>query len=234
MVPSDFGTLHLSPAEGAAPEVPDVWLNCVPNALAAAAAVLLSLLFLSTYLRLRPHLLDCLTKKRGVEKLEHNLQSARERNICVSVAFLVTAMAADRFGLYRPDWICALPKVWRLAATGASILGFFLLRMIFGLLFRPKRIRGDAQLALGRSILSFWVLLTPLAAATIGIFLVFRASDSAISTFLYIETALFFLWNAVRVFQILREKYPPLISFLYLCALEFLPVAALIVSAALL
>lgn len=226
--------LHLSLTEEAAPEIPDVWLNCVPNALAAAVTVLLSLLLLSTYLRLHPHLLDCLTKKRGVEKLEHNLQSARERDICVSVAFLVTAMAADRFGLYRPDWISALPKAWSLAAAGASILGFFFLRMIFGVLLRPKRIRGDAHLALGRSILSFWVILTPLAAATIGILLVFKASDSAISTFLYIEAVLFFLWNSVRVFQILREKYPPLISFLYLCALEFLPVAALIVSAALL
>lgn len=234
MILSDFGTLHLPFIEEPTPEIPDAWLNCAPNALTAAATVILALMGFSSYLRLRPHLLECVTKKRGPENLEHNLQSAHDRNFWVWIAFLAAASLTDRFELYRPEWIEALPKAWSLAATGGAILGFFLLRLILHLLLRPKKIKGDALLALRRSVFSFAVLLCVSATLSVGILLLFKTSDESISTILYIETIMFLLWNYIREFQILREKYSALISFLYLCGLEIVPVVLLIVSAVLL
>ena len=232
MIPCEFGTLHL-PLAPQAPEISSFWMDSLPNVAVCIAALLLAFLNVVGNRGLPPFLVGCLQRKRGCEDLEHNLKRARGRNYCLPTVLLILAAVSDRFGLYRPGFAGILPDEWSIAVCAAALLAYALIRDILHRLLRPRRLKGDASEALRCCIPTFAVILCPPLALTACGLVLFGVPDAAAGIVVLIETAVLYVFSIVREFQILADRYPVLISFLYLCTLEFLPAALLIVSAVL-
>jgi len=65
----------------------------------------------------------------------------------------------------------------------------------------------------------------------VGILYLVGADDLTVKTFLLIETGVTYLLYLLRRGQILSGSCNPLTTFLYLCGLELLPAALLVVPA---
>jgi len=73
--------------------------------------------------------------------------------------------------------------------------------------------------------------MTILMLATIGLLGVCGAPDSVLRPVLYCEMLLSYLLSLLRTGQILAGSFSVLTTILYLCALEFLPTAAMVACA---
>ena len=81
---------------------------------------------------------------------------------------------------------------------------------------------------------TFFILLMMLSLVTVGILWLLHSSDLTVKTFLLVEAAVVYFLYLIRRGQILSTSCKPLTTFLYLCGLELLPTAALVLTAVIL
>ena len=180
------------------------------------------------YFRLVPSLLFCFDRSRGAETLEHSLGLARVRNLSGIIYGLPFCLVLDRFGVVRPDFWDRIPPAWQAPAMIGLIAAYMLVRDICYLVFRPRRVYGEPYAALRHNVFNYLLLLVPLQLVTVGVISAFRLSPQLAVYILAGEIALAWLFGMTRSAQILRNRCSGLSTFLYLCALEFLPAALLV------
>lgn len=192
--------------------------------------VALALFLLPTFFHLAPYLADAVFRARGSEALEFSVSVTRERKV-IAIALLIPAlMIMSRYNLYNPSVIASLPKVWHLAACAGVLAAYLVLRMVLYFALKPKRHYDYYRLA-NRAVFTFFILLMLMALPALGIMTIFHANDVVIRTVLFILLAVSYLLFLLRKAQILSLSCGGFTTFLYLCALEFLPTALLVVSA---
>ena len=198
-----------------------------------AVSVLLFLVVLRSFLSVLPYLADSILRARGSAALENSVRVSRDRNL-VALVFLVPAiLLAFRYRLYDPAFVRDLEPDLRLGVIGAVFAGYLLLRFLLYRWARPRRRYDNYQLSY-RAGYTFFILLMLLALATVGVLYVLKAPDRIVRIFLLAETAFVYLVYLLRRGQILSLSCNPLTTFLYLCGLELLPTAALVLSAVIL
>ena len=138
-----------------------------------------------------------------------------------------------RYRLYNPDFLAWKAGDQRLWLIAASFEAYLILRILFYLAFRPGRGYEAYQTAHHASY-TFFILMVLLLLFTAGVMFLFKSPDSLTRTVLYVEIATVYFVFLIRRSQILSLSCNHLRTFLYLCALELIPTAALIVSAVLL
>ena len=198
-----------------------------------AVFVILMILLLRTFLQLLPFIADSLMRARGSAALENSVRVSRDRNTVALVMMLPGFLLAFRYRLYDPSFIAAYSGDARLWLIGACFTGYLVLRLIIYLLLKPRRRYENYQVAHHASY-TFFIILVLMALVTAGVLSLFRVQDSAVRMVLYVETASVYLVFLIRRTQILSLSCNHFRTFLYLCALELIPSAALIVSAVLL
>ncbi|MBO4467632.1 MAG: hypothetical protein J5745_05970 [Bacteroidales bacterium] len=198
-----------------------------------AVFVILMILLLRTFLQLLPFIADSLLRARGSAALENSVRVSRDRNTVALVMMLPGFLLAFRYRLYDPSFIAAHTGDTRLWLIGACFTGYLFLRLIIYLLLKPRRRYENYQVAHHASY-TFFIILVLLALLTAGVLSLFRVPDTAMRLVLYVETAVVYLVFLIRRSQILSLSCNHFRTFLYLCALELIPSAALIVSAVLL
>ena len=193
-------------------------------------SVLLFLLVLRSFLSVLPYLSDSILRARGSAALENSVRVSRDRNL-VAVVFVIPAiLLMFRYRLYDPSFVRELEPDLRLGIIGAVFVGYLVLRFLLYLWARPRRRYDNYQLAY-RAGYTFFILLMLLALVTVGILYVLKVPDLIVRTFLLAESGLVYLVYLLRRGQILSLSCNPLTTFLYLCGLELLPTAALVLSA---
>ena len=210
-------------------------MNAVPISVSILVAVfvVLMILLLRTFLQLLPFIADSLMRARGSNALDSSVRVSRDRNTVALVMLLPGLLLSFRYRLYDPSFVAAHHGDERLWLIGACFAGYLLLRLIIYLLLKPRRRYENYQTAHHASY-TFFIILVLLAMFTAGILSVFKVDDGIVRLILYIETAVVYLVFMIRRSQILSLSCNHIQSFLYLCALELIPSAALIVSAVLL
>ena len=210
-------------------------MNAVPISVSILVAVfvVLMILLLRTFLQLLPFIADSLMRARGSNTLDSSVRVSRDRNTVALVMLLPGLLLSFRYRLYDPSFVAAHHGDERLWLIGACFAGYLLLRLIIYLLLKPRRRYENYQTAHHASY-TFFIILVLLAMFTAGILSVFKVDDGIVRLILYIETAVVYLVFMIRRSQILSLSCNHIQSFLYLCALELIPSAALIVSAVLL
>ena len=195
-----------------------------------AVSVLLFLLVLRSFLSVLPYLSDSIRRARGSAALENSVRVSRDRNL-VAVVFVIPAiLLMFRYRLYDPSFVADLEPDLRLGLIGAVFVGYLVLRFLLYLWARPRRRYDNYQLAY-RAGYTFFILLMLLALVTVGILYVLKVPDLIVRTFLLAESGFVYLVYLLRRGQILSLSCNPLTTFLYLCGLELLPTAALVLSA---
>lgn len=237
MLQSDFGILRLPTA---AEEVTGAtaWIDFGVNRVMMVIAVVLVVAFLKELFNIYPSIRGCLTRARGNLEIEHSLSTARSRNFCARICALPLLLVADRYSLYGASFIPPVEDpAGRMLAVAAVILAFIVLRRILYLLifhFFPPGLDGEARKALGKSIYNYFLYFILLMLVSLGVLSVFHASEGAIRTVILVEMAVILCVALFRQSQILSQSCSGLGTFLYLCGLEILPAAALVVSGMLL
>lgn len=229
------GTLEMAAGAADVPAVQDsVWSDLLSNRILAVAAVLLILFNLREFISLVPRLVFSATRTNGFRTMEHNIRLSRTRNFAALCCILSFCLLADRYSLYAPQFLSEAPPQWRSPAIAGVFTAYILLRRCCSAAVRPRRMDPDSLAAVRNSPRSLFVLLTFTALASAGVLGVCRLSDAAIRTVLLSETAIFYLYSLTKTGQILAGHCGTLSTILYLCALEILPTAALVVSASVL
>ena len=211
-----------------------------------AVSVLLFLLALRSFLNVLPYLSDNILRARGSAALENSVRVSRDRNLVAAVllipAILLLVAAVllipailliYRYRLFDIARFDTLAPDMRLAAVAGVFLVYLFLRFLLYRWFRPRRRYDDYQMAY-RAGYTFFILLMMLALLTVGICYVLHLSDLTIKTLLLAEAGVMYLLYLFRRGQILSMSCNSLTTFLYLCGLELLPTALLVVPAVIL
>ena len=221
------------------PDTPPETVEAVGEGLSLAASilvavsVLLFLLALRSFLNVLPYLADNLFRARGSAALENSVRVSRDRNLVAAVFLIPAILLIYRYRLFDIAFFDTLSPDLRLAAVAGVFIVYLLLRFILYRWMRPRRRYDDYQMAY-RAGYTFFILLMMLALTTVGVCYVLHLPDQTIKTFLLVETGVVYLLYLFRRGQILSMSCNSLTTFLYLCGLELLPTALLVVPAVIL
>ena len=201
--------------------------------LLVAVSVLLFLLALRSFLNVLPYLSDSLFRARGSAALENSVRVSRDRNLVAAVFIIPAILLIYRYRLFDIAYFETLSPDMRLLAVAGVFIGYLLLRYLLYRWLRPRRRYDDYQMAY-RAGFTFFILLMMLALVTVGICYVLGLSDLTVKTFLLVEAGVMYLVYLFRRGEILSTSCNSLTTFSYLCGLELLPTALLVVPAVIL
>ena len=209
------------------------WGDIMTNRILVGVSVLLILFAIPDFLRLFPVISECFLRKKANSELEHSVSTARQRNVCALLMVIPFCAVADRFKLYAPSFMDFIPVNWSAPATVVIFLVFLLVREVLFRSFCP-RMGQEAMNTVHHTPYNYFIRLTSVMLATCGIFFIFKLPDSVCHTVLLWEIAIVYMLSTIRCSQFLRQQCSGLATILYLCALEILPAAMIIVSAVML
>ena len=195
--------------------------------------VAVALALLPTFFHLAPYLADAVFRARGSEALEFSVRVTRERNLFAYLLLVPAVLIMSRYQLYNPSFmqqIAAYGEGWYLLTCAGVLAAYLLVRLIIYLVLKPRRRFEYFRLA-HRAIYTFFILFMLLALPGIGLMTLLDANDMIIRTVLYALLATVYFIFLIRRVQLLSLSCNGLRTFLYLCALEIIPTAALVVSA---
>ena len=197
------------------------------------AFVLAAILFLPRFLSLAPLLFDSLFRARGSVSLESSVRASNDRRLVAAVLLLPAALITYHYRLYDAAFLRDLSEGWRLLVVLGVIWAYAMVRLAIYRILKPRRNNEFFVLA-RRTSYTYFILMMIVALMSVGILSLFGSPAPVIRQVLYAEFILFYFSFLLRRAHILGLSCNPLRTFLYLCALEILPTAALVVSAILL
>ena len=198
-----------------------------------AVSVLLFLVALRSFLNVLPYLSDSILRARGSAALENSVRVSRDRNLVAAVFLIPAILIIYRYRLFDIAYFDTLSPDLRLAAVAGVFVGYLLLRFLLYRWMRPRRRYDDYQMAY-RAGYTFFILLMMLVLLTVGVCYVLRLPDETVKTLLLAETGVMYLLYIFRRGQILSMSCNSLTTFSYLCGLELLPTALMVVPAVIL
>ena len=201
--------------------------------LLVALSVLLFLLALRSFLNILPYLADNILRARGSAALENSIRVSRDRNLVAAVFIIPAILLIYRYRLFDIAFFDTLSPDMRLLAIAGVFIVYLALRYLLYRWLRPRRRYDDYQMAY-RAGFTFFILLMMLALVTVGICYILGLSDLTVKTFLLVEAGVTYLVYLFRRGQILSTSCNSLTTFSYLCGLELLPTALLVVPAVIL
>ena len=224
MIP-DFpnGRLWMSdePLEALAREAS--WAQDPMHSVIAILAIVLLIIFMQDYFILWTPVMRCLLRAKANIEIEHSIQLARTRNRAALVMLLPMWLIAERFSIISG-------RIW---LSLAIMLGYLVLKRLVAAIVLPRRLSAEVRLAVRRALYTYDIVLAFVMLATVGLWLLVRWDAGAMVWVIVAEAGAALLLSMVREGEILSATYHPLVSFLYLCALEILPAAGLVAAAVL-
>lgn len=227
------GTAVMSQTPVATLDSAAIWGDLLTNKILILAATALMLINLLDTMRIFPQLLFCLRRPYGSETLEHSVSLARMRNNTAAVCVIPFCLMVDHAALFRPQLWDMIPAMWSSAATVVLLLAYLALRDIMFSAFRMRRIGLEASGAARHCQWNFFILLCILMLVSCGISVCLGLPATVTRKVYLVEIGLFFLISLLRTSQIFGSHCSGLQTILYLCALEILPAAAIVVCAVL-
>ena len=197
------------------------------------AFIVAFIVFLPRFLSLTPLLFDSLFRARGSMSLESSVRSSTDRRLLAALLTVPAVLLIFTYRLYNPGFLQAFGPNARLGLIAGVFYGFLLLRYLMYRLLMPRR-RRDFYILAHNTALTYFILLMVLLMVTVGLLELCGVSPMVVGRVLYIESAVIYTVFFFRRVQILALSCNHLRTFLYLCGLEILPCAALVVSAYLL
>lgn len=215
-----------APLDSPAAAEPSTWLV---NLLVVLFAVL-AIATLKRFLQVLPYMADSYLRVRGSAALEGSIRVSQDRNLVALVLTIPAVLVVYRYRLYDPVILQDQDPNLRLAGVTLALLSYVLLRQIVYLWVRPRQ-RKDIFRQAHRGAYTYFIFLMLLVLISVGILELAGVENAILRYVLYAETGLVYILFLYRCSQILSLSCNRLRTFLYLCALEILPAALLVVSA---
>ena len=229
------GTLEMSErfTEGYL-EQPLAWTDLPVNTALLVLATLLLLISLRIFIGIAPMLLDSLTRWKACVNIDASVQLKNDRNTLAVIATLPMALVADRYHFFSAGILDIIPEEWSSLVTLGIIVVWLLIRHLCFYFCSLKAPRPETFRTAHKSFFNYWILATLLLTLTAGVIAFTDIPGEVGRTILLYELAVMYLIAILRKSQILLSYCGPLTTFLYLCALEFIPTGALIAGCILL
>ena len=201
--------------------------------IAVVVFVVLAIAILKRFLQVVPFLLDSIFRARGSSALEGSVRVSHDRDLIALVLLIPAILATFRYRLWAPSFLDRFPPDARLGLVAAAIVAVLLIRYLLHLWLKPRR-HADTWWLGYRLGHTWFILLMMLVLPTLGILYLFHVNDLTVKWFILSELGFVYALFLLRKAQILALSCNPLLTFLYLCALEIIPASMLVVSALLL
>ncbi len=199
----------------------------------ALAVAVLVLAYLESFTAMVPRVVDSLLRDRGSNEIEGSIKKSRDRNLLCLTMVLALVLLSYRYSLVSPAFIAEYEPEIQFLMTAGLVLGYALLHIVLYVLLKPRR-GSEYYRRSNNTGYNFFIVAALLMSVTAAVMSLTPSSDLAVRRTLYIEMLVFYILMIGRRAQILRLNCRLLPTFLYLCALEFLPLALLICTAVLL
>ena len=194
-------------------------------------SVLVAILLLNRFQNVFPEILNCFMRPRSGASMERNLRLRQDRNLIALSLVIPVILLAFRYRLYNNSFFNNLPDGnLRLGAIAATLTAYALLRLLLYRLQRPRRGNEYYKVA-RRNAYTHFIIMALFLLCTAGILSLAGVQDQTIRVVMLVEAAVFYLLYLLSTAQILSLFCNSLRTFLYLCTLEILPAALLIVTA---
>lgn len=175
-------------------------------------------------------LCKCATRWRWNLTADASMQFCRERDILALLMVLPVTVVASRFEMISSRFLDAVPEGWRTLAVLGVVVAYLIIRLFnYGSLRYKARRVSNYQVA-RTATWNIFIVFALVLLVSVGIMWLCGVEDAGIRVAGLTEAALFYLIAIVQKSQILGASCNPLTTFLYLCALEFLPTGLLIAA----
>ncbi len=197
----------------------------------AAVCVIAGILLLRPIVNVLPSLAGCLLRWKECLNMEDSMKLCRDRNVFAAFMTVPFLLVAAEYRLYNPDFLAGIDMPAYLGCICGVFLCYILIRLLAGVSVRKPKAGEKTFAAARKTSYSFFCIMAAAVLTAAGI-----CSFSDISTevtrhvLLYVLLVSYIIF-IFRKFQIFRNCCSFLSSILYLCALEILPAAILIVPA---
>lgn len=207
----------------------ELWAADSINGALVVAAVIFVIICLPRLMELAKYLFGGLLRWKETANLFASVRLSRDRNILFNACLMPLALLSSRYGLYRLDLMEGMaPWQVSLVTLGALLLAFGF-RWVLVNYFSPRTLSDQWKVS-RTNIYNGTIVATVLGLLTAGIATVAGAPDSSVRSVLYHESTILFVVILYRNFEILSWKGQRFKAFLYLCALELIPVILLVIS----
>ena len=210
------------------------WSDFPVNTILVVIATLLMFLSLRVFLNIAPLLLDSLSRWKACVNIDASVQLKGDRNSLARIVTLPIALIADRYHFLSAGILDKVPEAWSSLVTLGIILVWLLVRYFIFYFCLLRAPRPETFRTAHTSFFNYWTLAGLLLVLTAGVIAFTGIQDEVGRTILLYELAVMYLIAILRKSQILLSYCGPLTTFLYLCALEFIPTGALIAGCILL
>ena len=211
------GLLWLS-REALSPASPELsWTDNPVNGILSVVCLLVAMCDIKDFLIIWKPLMPALARWKPLVSREYNMQLSRTRNRLAGLLFLPFCLAAD--------WAGLTPLPLFLFAGALAVTG--LLKWAISRILSHKKVSQDNWNAATNAAFSLFIVLSVTAVLTVCIMGAFKVVADVVRIVLLVEIGLFWLLSTVREAQIINSNCGPFRTFLYLCALELPPCAAL-------
>ena len=199
------------------------WAQDPVHSVVALLAIVLLIIFMRDYFILWTPVMRCMVRAKANVEMEHSIQLARTRNRAALLMLLPMWLIAERFSIISE-------RMW---LSLAIMLGYLVLKRLAAEIALPRKLSAEARLAVRRALYTYGIVLAFVMMMTVGLWMLVRWDAGAMMWVIVAEAGATLLLSMVREGEILSATYHPLVSFLYLCALEIVPAAGLVAAAVL-
>ena len=196
----------------------------------ALLSLIVIILLLRSLVNMFPSLIACLLRWKESINLQMSVKLGRERDTLALAMVIPFCLTAYRFELYRPAFFNSISenaKIWIILGAFAA---FVIIRKSCSALLRPKRIPVMTYKSAIASERTFFIILTLVLLAIGGCLSLFDVSTTAIRDTMFWVSGTIYVLFLLRKLQIFNSSCSIFLSFLYLCALEILPIGVLVTS----
>ena len=207
------------------------WGDYPVNATLAVLTALVVAFSISSFYYIFPHLVKCFSRWRWNFTIEGSIPLSRTRNAYALLSFIPFSLVASRYRLIDPELLGQLlPENWRTLGILALLAAWALVRALIHLIVETRTFNLASFQTARKAERTYFILLTMILLATAGIFYAFGAEDSTIRTALIVASIVTYIVFLINKGEIFASFCNPLTTFLYLCALEFLPTGMLVAA----
>lgn len=206
------------------------WGDYIINSSLVVAFVVLMMLNLRNFISIIPALIDSAWRWKGSVNLDSSIKLASARNLTALILTIPCCLVASRYHLVDVDIFGEMSATRYTLWAAALLLAYTLLRHICFVLTSLRARKLELFTAAHHASYNFFIILSILLLVEVGILSVTGVSDANIKIVMTVIAGLVYLVYLTRKSQIFNSYCSPLTTFLYLCALEFLPTGALIAA----
>lgn len=228
------GVLEMSTEPSGVPLVDAGNASSSVTVLLIGISFLLILINFPRIVGIMPSILRGFVFRRDAMKIGRSSKSVSDRNAMALSLFIPFCLLVGGTGIFNPSFLGNIPGHWMAPLFAVFLAAAFLLRLLFTSIANPAGMKSDEWDAAKGSIVNSFCVAVPAMLLAAGIMAVFGVEKDGMKLVLSIVMAIALAVDIISTSGFLHEGCSLIRTFLYLCALEIIPVGALAAVAILL